>query len=120
MFVQPLINEKARIDGGKGTGGVDRPDRVKVDFTGRARCHVRPAAGIEAGNRLFLESPMPYSWAALEIYAAEGAVIRDRLFAALATLPVMERAAADFRLNESGWSREAAMFEINNVTKSNK
>jgi len=108
MYVQPEIVERDRIDGGK-----DKEDRVKVDFTGKAICHVRPAAGIEAGNRLFLDSPITYSWAALEIGAAEGAAISDKLFAKLGTLSGVERAAADWRLNQAGWSRKAAEFEIN-------
>jgi hypothetical protein len=70
------------------------------------------AAGSEAGNRLFLVSPMTYSWAALEIGAREGSELRDRLFTKLATLDTTERAAADWRLNQAGWSREAAMAEI--------
>jgi sporulation protein YlmC with PRC-barrel domain len=107
MYVQPEMKERDRIEGGK-----DKEDRIKVDFTGKAICHVRPAAGIEAGNRLFLDSPMTYSWAALEIGAREGSELRDRLFTKLATLDTTERAAADWRLNQAGWSREAAMAEI--------
>lgn len=107
MYVQPEMKERDRIEGGK-----DKEDRVKVEFTGRAICHVRAAAGIEAGNRLFLDSPMTYSWAALEIGAQEGADLRDRLFAKLATLGTVERAAADWRLNQAGWSRKAAEDEI--------
>lgn len=103
MYVQPEIKERDRIDGGK-----DKEDRVKVDFTGRAICHVRSAPGIEAGNRLFLDSPMPYSWAALEIGAKEGAELREELFAHLATLSGPARAWADVELNNAGWSKEAA------------
>lgn len=108
MFVQPEMKERDRIEGGK-----DKEDRIKVDFTGRAICHVRPAAGIQAGNRLFLESPMTYSWASLELGAAEGAELRDRLFIKLATLPPVEREKADYRLNAAGWSRASALAEIN-------
>ncbi len=107
MFVQPEMKERDRIE------AKDKEDRVKVDFTGRAICHVRPASGIDAGNRLFLESPMPYSWASLELGAAEGAELRDKLFAKLATLPPIEREKADWRLNQAGWSRTAALAEIN-------
>lgn len=111
MYVQPEVRERDRIDCGK-----DKEDRVKVEFTGRAICHVRSAAGIEAGNRLFLDSPMTYSWAALEIGAAQGAELKERLFAHLATLSTVDRAAADWRLNQAGWSREAALAEINGTT----
>ena len=107
MFVQPEMKERERIE------SKDKEDRVKVDFTGRAICHVRPASGIDAGNRLFLESPMTYSWASLELGAAEGAELRDRLFAKLATLPPIEREKADYRLNAAGWSRASALAEIN-------
>jgi hypothetical protein len=103
MFVQPEIKERDRIDVGK-----DKEDRVKVDFTGRAICHVRSAPGIEAGNRLFLDSPMPYSWAALDIGAGEGAILREELFAHLATLSGPARAWADVELNNAGWSKEVA------------
>ena len=109
MYVQPEIKELDRVEGGK-----DREDRVKVDFTGKAICHVRAAPGIEAGNRLFLESPITYSWAALEIGAAEGADIRERLFAKLGKLDQRARAAADFDLNAAGWSRAAALKIIGN------
>lgn len=109
MYVQPEIEEVERIEG----PNVATADRVKVKFTGKALCHVRPATGIEAGNRLFLDSPMTYSWAALKIGAQEGAELRDRLLAHLGTLPMVDRAAADWRLNQSGWSKEAAEREIN-------
>lgn len=112
MYVQPEIKERARIEGGK-----DKEDRVKVEFTGRAICHVRSTAGIEAGNRLFLPSPISYSWAALALGASEGADLRDRLFKHLSTLPTIERAAADWRLNQAGWSREAAESEVNGTFK---
>lgn len=108
MYVQPEIKERDRIETGK-----DQADRVKVDFTGKSICHVRSAPGIEAGNRLFLDSPITYSWAALEIGAAEGADIREKLFAKLATLNGRARAAADFDLNAAGWSRAAALKIIN-------
>ena len=107
MFVQPEMKERERIE------AKDKEDRVKVDFTGRAICHVRPASGIDAGNRLFLESPMTYSWASLELGAAEGAELRDRLFVKLATLPPVEREKADYRLNAAGWSRASALAEVN-------
>lgn len=108
MYVQPEIKERDRIEGGK-----DQADRVKVDFTGKSICYVRAAPGIEAGNRLFLESPITYSWAALEIGAAEGADIKSKLFAKLGTLDQRARAAADFDLNAAGWSRAAALKIIN-------
>ena len=109
MYVQPEIKERDRVETGK-----DTADRVKVDFTGKSVCHVRSAPGIEAGNRLFLESPITYSWAALEIGAAEGADIRERLFAKLGKLDRTARAAADWTLNAAGWSREAALKIIGN------
>ena len=108
MFVQPEMKERDRIE------AKDKEDRVKVEFTGRAICHVRPTAGIEAGNRLFLESPITYSWAALEIGARAGEELRDKLFAKLAKLSPIDRAAADWRLNQDGWSTKAALAEINN------
>lgn len=104
MYVQPEIKERDRIETGK-----DQADRVKVDFTGKSVCHVRAAPGIEAGNRLFLESPMTYSWAALEIGAEAGADIRERLFAKLGTMTREQRAAADWELNNAGWSRASAL-----------
>lgn len=109
MYVQPEIKERDRIETGK-----DTADRVKVDFTGKSICHVRAAPGIEAGNRLFLESPITYSWAALEIGAQEGAEIRERLFAKLAKLDRVARAAADWELNSAGWSRAVALKIIGN------
>lgn len=111
MFVQPEMKERERIE------AKDKEDRVKVDFTGRAICHVRPASGIDAGNRLFLESPMIYSWAALMLGAAEGDELKDKLFAKLNTLPAIEREKADFRLNAAGWSRASAIAEINAASK---
>lgn len=109
MFIQPEIEETERIEGPNAATA----DRVKVKFTGRALCHVRPTTGIQAGNRLFLDSPMVYSWAALMLGAAEGDELKDKLFAKLATLPPVEREKADYRLNAAGWSRASALAEIN-------
>lgn len=109
MYVQPEIKELDRIETGK-----ESADRVKVDFTGKSVCHVRSAPGIDAGNRLFLDSPIVYSWAALEIGAREGASIRERLFAKLGKLDQVARAAADWELNNAGWSRAAAIKIIGN------
>lgn len=106
MYVQPEIREFDRIEGQK-------EDRVKVEFTGKAICHVSPAKGIEAGNRYMLKSPMAYSWAALEIGRDEGEDIRARLQEKLGTLDMFDRANADIKLNASGWSREAALQIIN-------
>lgn len=112
MYIQPEIKEIDRIEG---PGNAE--DRVKVEFTGKALCHVRPTTGIQAGNRLFLDSPMVYSWAALEIGAETGRDLRDKLFAKLATLSGQERAAMDWQLNQAGWSREAALAVINAPVK---
>lgn len=112
MFVQPEIEEVERIEGAK-----DAADRVKVRFTGKALCHVRPTTGIQAGNRLFLDSPMTYSWAALMLGAQEGAELRERLFTHLFGLSTVDRAAADWRLNQAGWSKAAALAEINGTWK---
>lgn len=96
-FAQPQMEKISEEEG-----------RIKVRFTGRVACHVRPTTGIDAGNRLFLDSPMPYSWAALEIGAAEGAKLKEELYAYRETLSPEARAWADVELNNAGWSKEAA------------
>jgi hypothetical protein len=106
LFTLPEMHA-AKI-GGKKTGD----EKTIGVTTGKVVLRTSYSATVAAKERLFLPDEMEVSWAAFQIAAQEGRVIRTELNRALRSLGLRPQAAAEKYLSDNRYSRESALEVI--------
>lgn len=97
-------------------------EKIVGASTGKFVLRTTYSATVAGKERLFLPDEMDVSWAAFQIAAQEGRVIRDKLDRALRSMSLKTRAATERYLSEERYSRPAALAVIEKFekAKSNK